>query len=113
MTLNKWLGYAYNSEIVKYRFLKFLFGIIDKKGKNYYIKSIKNLYLTSAKSLIISFQHIVIKDPILAIWLTEEPEKMLKIFQETTKELIEDIFPSYIRNYFKFSIRISFYSSVF
>ena len=107
MSLNKWLDYEYNKQIVKYRFLRFLFGIIDEDKKNYYIKSIKNLCLTNTKSLIISFQHIVVKDPILSIWLTEEPEKMLKIFQKTIKEIIEDIFPNYFENKIKFSIRIS------
>ena len=107
MSLCKWLDSSYNNEIVKYRFLNFLFGITDTDGKNYYIKSIKNLYLKYTKSLIISFQHIVVKDPILAIWLTEQPEKIIEIFFKTVKELIEDIFSQFFDKNFNFFIRIS------
>jgi DNA replication licensing factor MCM2 len=107
MQLNKWLEFIYNREIVKFRFLKFLLGIIDKNNKNYYLDLVKNLYFMQNKNLIISFQHIVIKDPILAIWLTDEPEQVLRIFQETIKELITDIFPNYIENYLNFYVRIS------
>jgi DNA replication licensing factor MCM2 len=107
MHLNKWLDFIYNREIVKYRFLKFLFGIIDNENKNHYLDLIKNLYFMQNKSLIISFQHIVIRDPILAIWLTDEPEQILRIFQETIKELIVDVFSEYIENHFNIFIRIS------
>nr|UXY88221.1 minichromosome maintenance component complex 2-like protein [Cryptomonas curvata] len=107
MHLKKWLDFIYNREIVKYRFLKFLFGIIDNENKNHYLDLIKNLYFMQNKTLIISFQHIVIKDPILAIWLTDEPEQILRIFQETIKELIVDVFSEYIENHFNIFIRIS------
>jgi DNA replication licensing factor MCM2 len=107
MLLNNWLSSVFNCEIVKYRFLKFLFNTIDENNKNYYLESIKSMCITSNKSLIISFQHIVIIDPMLAVWVTDEPGKVLEIFQKTILELIKDIFPEYFLKFENIIIHIS------
>nr|UXY87231.1 minichromosome maintenance component complex 2-like protein [Cryptomonas sp.] len=107
MQLGEWLNITFNQSIVKCRFLYFLFSIFDTKNKSYYFERIKNICLTGKKNLTISFQHMVIKDPILAIWLTDEPEKVLRIFQETMCELIRDVFPEYFSNNSSIHIQIS------
>ncbi|AFP65626.1 minichromosome maintenance component complex 2-like protein (nucleomorph) [Chroomonas mesostigmatica CCMP1168] len=93
INLKKWLNLYNNRNFVKHRFLCFLFGTLDEKyGSNFYIEKLKKIVSFEKKNLIISFLHLVIGDPLLAIWLIDEPQEILKIFQECCNDIIKDIF---------------------
>ena len=94
--IDKWLKSNQNRDLIKHRFFCFLFGTNDEKfGTNFYIAKIKNLFFYHKKSLLISFLHLVIGDPLLAIWLIDEPVTMLSIFQESCRELTQDVFTEF------------------
>jgi len=89
-----WLENPKNKEIVKHRFLWILFGITElKSGNSYYLEKIKNSFSTEKNIIFLSFQHLVAGDPILAVWVSNEPEKILKIFEGVCNEIISDFFP--------------------
>lgn len=106
--LLKWLKNPKNKEIVKHRFLCILFGITElKSGNSYYLEKIKNSFSNGKKIIFLSFQHLVAGDPILAIWVATEPEKILKIFAGVCNEIITDFFPVFPDNSNRCCIRIS------
>mmetsp|Transcript_21524 Transcript_21524/g.49913 ORF Transcript_21524/g.49913 Transcript_21524/m.49913 type:complete len:740 (+) Transcript_21524:72-2291(+) len=108
VSIFKWLRNNENRNLIKHRFFCFLFGINDEKfGTNFYIEKIKNLFSYNEKSLIISFLHLVIGDPLLAIWLIDEPEEILSIFQESCYEISKDIFKDFSIKNNSIWIRIS------
>lgn len=95
----KWLKNFQNRDLIKHRFYCFLFGTNDEKfGSNFYVEKIKNYFFYNRKSLLISFLHIVVGDPLLAIWLIDEPTEMLNIFQESCSEISKDIFPDFLQS---------------
>ncbi|AEA38861.1 minichromosome maintenance component complex 2-like protein (nucleomorph) [Cryptomonas paramecium] len=89
MHINKWLMFNYNRQIVKYRFLKFLYA--SEKKNAYYLKKIKNICMKSNKNVSISFKNIVSYDPILAIWIIDGPVKMLNLIKKIVLELMKDM----------------------
>ena len=105
--LFRWLSFSKNKKHVKYRFLVFIFGVVDKNSySNFYLEQLKDIYFHKKTSFYISFEHLVISDPILSVWITDEPEIIFKIFKETCKEVLENIFR---RNSEKFYISIRLY----
>ena len=93
LRLFKWLSFSKNKRYVRYRFLIFIFGIIDKdSGKNFYLEQLKEIYFNRKASFYISFEHLVLSDPIMSVWVADEPEIMFKIFKDTCEEIIKDIF---------------------
>lgn len=107
VTLFKWLTFPKNIKYVRYRFLIFIFGIIDRKtGSNFYLEQLKDVYFQKKNSFYISFEHLVISDPLLSIWVTDEPESIFKIFKETCEEVIKDIFHK-PNHQFKIFIRLN------
>jgi len=91
--LFKWLNFSKNKRHVKYRFLVFIFGVVDKNScSNFYLEQLKEIYFQKKTSFYISFEHLVISDPLLSIWITDEPEIIFKIFKETCEEVLENIF---------------------
>ena len=91
--LNEWLKSFKNAQIVKHRFLCVIFGITKvKSGNSYYLEKLRNSFSKEKKNILFSFQHLVAADPVLAIWLSNEPESILKIFQNACKSFFSDIF---------------------
>jgi DNA replication licensing factor MCM2 len=58
------------------------------------------------QSLEITFNHLSAKFPTLAIWLAEEPELILPIFNEVAKEITLEIFPEYENIHREIFIRV-------
>ena len=93
INLFRWLSFSKNKKHVKYRFLVFIFGVVDKNSySNFYLDQLKDIYFHKKRSFYISFEHLVISDPILAVWIADEPEILFKIFKETCKEVLKNIF---------------------
>jgi len=91
--LFKWLKLHKNKKYIRYRFLVFIFGVVDKfSGLNFYLEQLKDIYCHKKYSFHISFEHLVISDPLLSIWLADEPETIFKIFQMACEEIVSDIF---------------------
>ena len=91
--LNRWLNFPKNRKYIRYRFLTFIFGTIDMNtGSNFYIEQLKEIYFNKKTSFFLCFEHLVLADPLLSIWVTDEPEIVFKIFKETCEEILRDIF---------------------
>jgi DNA replication licensing factor MCM2 len=106
--LNEWLKSFKNAQIVKHRFLCVIFGITKvKSGNSYYLEKLRNSFSKEKKNILFSFQHLVAADPVLAIWLSNEPESILKIFQNACKSFFSDIFSIDAKKIYEFNIKIS------
>lgn len=105
-TLFKWLNSPKNKKYVRRRFLIFLFGVIDKhSGLYFYLEQLKNFYFHRKTSFYIYFEHLVVSDPLLSIWLTDEPEIILEIFKNSCEEVLKDIFRKFKESFY-ISIRL-------
>jgi DNA replication licensing factor MCM2 len=105
--LKKWLKLKNNRNFVKHRFLCFLFGTLDEKyGSNFYIEKLKKIFSFEKQNLIVSFLHLVISDPLLAIWLIDEPREILLIFQESCNDVFKNIYDSFFENQETIFVRV-------
>lgn len=108
ISIKNWLRTVRNRDLIKHRFYCFLFGTNDERyGTNFYIEKIKNFFFYGRKSFVISFLHLVIGDPLLAIWLIDEPSEMLSIFQESCMEIVESLVSDFFEAKYFITIRIS------
>jgi DNA replication licensing factor MCM2 len=108
ISIKNWLKTVKNRDLIKHRFYCFLFGTNDERyGTNFYIEKIKNFFFYGRKSFVISFLHLVIGDPLLAIWLIDEPSEMLSIFRESCTEILENLVSEFFDSKYFITIRIS------
>src|SRR6056300_849767 len=108
ISIKNWLRTVKNRDLIKNRFYCFLFGTNDERyGTNFYIEKIKNFFFYGRKSFVISFLHLVIGDPLLAICLIDEQSEMLSIFQESCMEILESLVSDFYELKYFITIRIS------
>jgi DNA replication licensing factor MCM2 len=58
------------------------------------------------QSLEITFNHLSIKQPTLAIWLAEEPGLMLPILNQVAMELCLEVYPDYSKTFDNIFVRV-------
>jgi DNA replication licensing factor MCM2 len=54
----------------------------------------------------VTFLHLSIKYPTLAIWLAEEPSLILPILNEVARDLVNEVYPVYYRIHDQVYVRI-------
>ena len=52
---------------------------------------------TNSASLEISFSHLAEMQSLIAIWLTDVPREVLRIFDEVLQAVVLNIFPNYLK----------------
>jgi len=93
---------------IKQKFLKFFFNSTQTNlGQKIYIEEIINICSSQKKIFSISFQDLISSDPLLALWMIDEPEKILKICKKTCLEIISDVFPKMSNKLGKIAIQIT------
>jgi len=91
--IKKWLSFSTNRDLIKHRFFCFLLSVFDEKlGSNFYLHKIYESFFFNKKFFLISFLHLVIIDPLLAIWIVDEPLLIFEIFEDSIREIFNDIF---------------------
>lgn len=85
----------FSKNFIKQRFLVFFFKTIKSDlGRNFYIEEIINIYSSKEKNFFISFSDLISTDPLLALWILDEPEETLGICKKACLEIITDVFPN-------------------
>ena len=62
-----------------------------------YVLAIDRMVKTNATSLEINYFHLSRTVPILAIWLADEPDTLLELFNEETRAIVIESYPEYHR----------------
>jgi len=93
--LRKWLDEPKVQNEIKRKFREFLTSFRDEAGKAVYPERIQNMVVENKKSLNVSYVHISVCYPALAIWTADEPQVMLELFDEVATNAANDLFPGY------------------
>ena len=81
---------------IKKRFKRFLESF-EVDQEYVYKSAIHTMCSRNSQSLEVNYVHLSHMHPILAIWVADAPQPMLKIFDEIAKEVVLDMFPEYDR----------------
>lgn len=71
-----------------------------------YENRIHEMCLNNKQSLEVTFNHLSLKFPTLAIWLAEEPTLILPILNEVALDLVGEVYPDYYKIHSEVYIRI-------
>ena len=80
---------------IRKSFSNFLRNFRDEHGVCVYEDRIREMCSNNKQSLEITFIHLSVKYPFLAIWLAEEPSLMLPILNEVALEVTLELFTDY------------------
>lgn len=69
-----------------------------------YPQKIRHMCSRNSSSLEVSYPHLAIAQPLLAVWLTDCPREIINIFDMVLKEVVMTQFPHYARVSFSFSL---------
>jgi DNA replication licensing factor MCM2 len=90
--LKQWLKLLINRDLIKHRFFCFLLETFNENfGSNFYCEKIYQSFFFNKKLFLISFLHLVVMDPLMAIWIIDEPHEMISIFKEAILEILYDL----------------------
>lgn len=93
--LSLWLQRAEVIRWIRKSFSTFLRNFKDDQNFSIYEERIREMCANNKQSLEITFNHLSVKYPYLAIWLAEEPSLMLPILNEVALEVTLELFTDY------------------
>jgi len=93
--LRNWLDEPKVQNEIKRKFREFLTSFRDEGGSAVYPERIQKMVVGNHKSLQVSYVHISVCYPALAIWTADEPQLMLELFDEVATQSANDLFPGY------------------
>jgi DNA replication licensing factor MCM2 len=92
---------------IKLRFREFLKSYLDQNGKPIYMNKIREICSENRQSLEIVYFHLSQEHPILAIWVADEPNDILKVLDQVATDLAKNLFSiRYKNNEEKYSIKV-------
>ena len=106
-TVSEWVSLDQPRRHIKHRFRKFLVDFKNENGKQIYTEKIQRMCEANGRALDVSFVELNREEPILALWVSDAPTEMLKIFDEVTTELVKESFEFYSRISDEIKVRIS------
>ena len=98
--ITEWLQQPRTVKFIRDQFSAFLRNFKDEKGIDVYEQRITEMCSNNKQSLEVTYSHLSLKIPTLAIWVAECPSLTLPIFNEVAFELVTEVFPAY-ENIFK------------
>lgn len=98
--ITEWLQQPRTIKFIRNQFSAFLRNFKDEKGVDVYEQRITEMCSNNKQSLEVTYSHLSLKIPTLAIWVAECPSLTLPIFNEVAFELVTEVFPAY-ENIFK------------
>ena len=93
--LSQWVQRQEVVRWIRKSFTNFLRTFKDENGVSVYEERIREMCANNRQSLEITFIHLSVKYPFLAIWLAEEPSLMLPILNEVALEVTLELFSEY------------------
>lgn len=101
-----WLREKKTIAFIRNSFNKFLWHFKDDNGREVYDDRINDMVANDKQSLEVTYSHISVKMPTLAIWIAELPSGVLPILNQVAFDLIVELFPMFESLYKEVFIRI-------
>lgn len=102
----EWLQQPRTIKFIRHQFSSFLRNFKDDRGVDVYEQRITEMCSNNKQSLEVTYSHLSLKIPTLAIWVAECPALVLPIFNEIAFELVTEVFPAYENVYKQVFVRI-------
>lgn len=108
----EWICQPQVTRTIAREFKSFLLEFVDDKGRSVYGPRIREMGEANSESLEVSFAHLLSSKAILADFLRQCPEEMLKIFDVVAMEATEIYYADYTRIHSEIHVRISEYNDL-
>ena len=105
--LREWVCIDANRRIVATKFRKFLQQFVSEKGESVYEDSIRKMCAENRQSLVVDFRHLSKGAQVLAFWVADAPNEMLRIMDEVAMRVVLLSFPHYREIAPEIHVRIS------
>lgn len=105
----EWICQPQVTRTIAREFKSFLLEFVDENGRSIYGPRIREMGETNSESLEVSFHHLLSSKAILADFLRQCPEEMLKIFDVVAMEATEIHYPDYTQIHSEIHVRITNY----
>jgi DNA replication licensing factor MCM2 len=103
-----WLSQERPQRALQRRFITFLRQAVDDvSGKAIYVERIKHLCAENSQSLILSYHDLMTSDPLLAVWVSEAPAEVLRVFDQAAMQFLLGLFPQYRAIHREIHVRIT------
>eukprot|EP00798_Chlamydomonas_sp_ICE-L_P026366 gene26366-17459_t len=89
--LSEWIIEDQVSAEIKRRFRSFL-RTFEEEGHSYYTNKIRVMQSSNRKSLEVLYPHLSAAQPLLAIWLADQPRTILEFFNQAAKDVVLAMF---------------------
>uniref|UniRef100_A0A7S3N4W0 DNA replication licensing factor MCM2 n=1 Tax=Euplotes harpa TaxID=151035 RepID=A0A7S3N4W0_9SPIT len=104
--ISEWLQQPRTIKFIRHQFSSFLRNFKDEREIDVYEQRITEMCSNNKQSLEVTYSHLSLKIPTLAIWVAECPSLTLPIFNEVAFELVTEVFPAYENVYKQVFVRI-------
>ena len=96
VNLTDWIAEHRTQREIKKRFKNFLLQYTDPiSGRVVHEESIRAMCSANMASLEISYMSLSNQEPLLSIWLADQPKEMLEIFDDVANDVVLMLFPAY------------------
>jgi len=93
--VSQWIKEKKTIQFIKQSFGKFLRHFKDEQGQDVYETWISEMCQSNKTSFEVTYGHISLKMPTLAIWIAEHPSGVIPILNSVAYELTLEIYPLY------------------
>lgn len=108
----EWICQPQVTRTIAREFKSFLLEFVDENGRSVYGPRIREMGEANSESLEVSFAHLLSSKAILADFLRQCPEEMLKIFDVVAMEATEIHYSDYTRIHSEIHVRIAEYNDL-
>lgn len=108
----EWICQPQVTRTIAREFKSFLLEYVDENGRSVYGPRIREMGEANSESLEVSFAHLLSSKAILADFLRQCPEEMLKIFDVVAMEATEIHYSDYTRIHSEIHVRITEYNDL-
>lgn len=106
--IRMWLCQERPQRALQRRFIAFLRQTVDDTtGKAIYVERIKHMCAENSQSLILSYHDLMTSDPLLAVWVSEAPAEVLRVFDQAAMYFLLSLFPQYRAIHREIHVRIA------
>ncbi|KAH7244346.1 MCM2/3/5 family-domain-containing protein [Fusarium redolens] len=104
--LTEWVSQPSVQRTIRREFKAFLTSYTDSSGSSVYGNRIRTLGEINAESLEVSYEHLSESKAILAYFLANAPQEMIKLFDEVAMDVVLLHYPDYERIHAEIHVRI-------
>jgi len=106
--IRSWLCQERAQRALQRRFITFLRQAVDDTtGRAIYVDRIKHMCAENTQSLVLSYHDLMTADPLLAVWVSEAPAEVLRIFDDAAMHFLLSMFPQYRTIHREIHVRIA------